>query len=190
MNAEVSDQRTQKNSVSRPMAKNPQKKPCAAASEADTAPGMNAAQNHLKTLKMKSKLAVLLILVLAAMFRSHALRRGPGFGEGRTACHRGLRSASLSWRRVHFGRLAIINTVTMVTTGCRVSGFSPLAWGSSGRLVIGVWPVGGTSGTKGIGARKSASTAASITATATSAQASPADVGRGACSGITRSSRT
>ena len=74
----------------------------------------------------------------------------------------------------------------MATTGCRVPGFFPPARDFSGRLVIGASPEAITSGTKGIGARKLAFTAGSIMATATLAQGSPADVGKGACSGITR----
>jgi hypothetical protein len=139
--------------------------------------------------QMKNKLTVFLILLLAAFFGSQAFAGVLHFGERRTTLSSRSSISLPVLATVTFGRLDTINTVTMATTGCQGPGFSRPAWDFSGRPVIGASPEASTSGTKGIGARKSASTAASITATATSAQASPADVGRGACSGITRSSR-
>jgi len=111
---------------------------------------------------MKHKRTMVLILVLAAWLRSVRLRWNSVFGEHRATAYRVFEQAPCPGDG-YIWTPATISTGIMAITGCQVIGLSLPARGYSGRPVIGVSPAAGTPGTKVIGARKSASTAASIT---------------------------
>src|SRR5580704_13053049 len=85
-----------------------------------------------------------------------------------------------------YGRRAIGATaMTAVISGFPAPGWRLPRSGCSGRLDIGVGATERTSGTVDIGVRKWASTAALITASATSAQDMRADIGPAGTSSIT-----